>query len=217
MNIKQQLILLIAFSTIALNVFAQKKGIIVFTLKNAKTQAIITNATLVNISNGENHSVDKQGIIKCNVKTATFNYKIVADGYKLYEGFTKIIPNQSINVPIALEPLTTATSEAQGPAESYFELNGFVTDNGNGQPLKNVLVTVGYDTSVVKTNAKGFYTYTSKLPVKYSVSKEPPAKFTTITYNLKGHKLLVKKNILVLPTATRYSVSLIKGIGTIEN
>lgn len=203
--------------TTSLNTFAQKKGIIVFTLKNATTQAIITNAKLVNISNGENHFVDKQGIIKCNVKTATFNYKVIADGYALYESFTKIITNQSMNVTILLVPLNTSVNQAQGPAESYFELNGFVTDNGNAQPLKNVLITVDYDNSVIKTNAKGFYTYTSKAPVKTTVDKNAPKQTTTITYNLKGHKLLIKKNIAVLPTATRYNVSLIKGIGTIEN
>ncbi len=203
--------------TIPLTTLAQKKGIIVFTLKNAITQAVVNNAKLVNISNGENHFVDKQGIIKCNVKTATFNYKIIAEGYAVYESFTKIIPNQSMNVTILLVPLNVSVNEAQGPAESYFELNGFVTDNGNAQPLKNVLITVDYDNSVIKTNAKGFYTYTSKAPVKKDADKNAPKLITTISYNLKGHKLLIKKNIAVLPTATRYNVSLIKGVGTIEN
>ena len=155
-------------------------------------------------------------MIKCNVKTATFNYKIMADGYKLLESFTKIIANQTLNVPIVLTPLNENVNQAQGPAETYFELNGFITD-ANGQPLKNVLITVMHDSSVVKSNAKGFYTYTSKAPVKIDAKKGASKLTTTISYNLKGHKLLVKKNILVLPTATRYTITLIKGIGTIEN
>ncbi|MEQ1734471.1 MAG: hypothetical protein ABL940_12415 [Bacteroidia bacterium] len=212
---KKQLVLItLLFTTLCS--FAQTKGILIFTIKNAVTNAEVTNAKLVNISNGESHFADKKGMIKCNVKTATFNYKIVADGYKVLESFTKIVPNQSLNVPIVLTPLNDAVNQAQGPAETYFELNGFITD-ANGQPLKNVLITVAYDNTVVKSNAKGFYTYTSKAPVKTAVAKDAPKLTTTISYNLKGHKLLVKKNILVLPTATRYTVTLIKGAGTIEN
>jgi hypothetical protein len=210
---KKIIVFIILYCSIS-NTFAQKKGIIIFNLKNTKTQKEITNAKLINISNGENHFADKTGSIKCNVKTATFNYKVIAEGYKIMESFTKIVPNQTINVALLLEPLNDNVSEAQAPAENYFELNGFITD-ANGQPLKNVLVTVEYDNTTVKSNAKGYYTYTSKTPVK--TAKEAPKQTTIITYNLKGHKLLVKKNIHVLPTATRYTVTLNKGTGTIEN
>ncbi len=194
--------------------FAQVKALGYFTVINKLTMQAVTEATLINLSTGETYNADQKGVIKVNMKSASFNYRITANNYELQEGFIKVKNRQDVNAKIFLAQIDSTHNKANS-IEKNFEINGFVYEYGTGLPLKNTLVTIQWDSTTVRTNAKGFYTYTSKKTIKPLSKKEKPLQ-TSITYVVKNHKTLIKLNIAVLPTVTRYTVNLKKGAGVLE-
>ncbi len=159
---------------------------------------------------------DNNGKIILELRDGIFAYKVIASGYKAVENYFQLQWTKELKLQVWLDPIDIPNELKLENIKSlikpdYAYIYGFVVDNEQYQPLKNVKVKLERLKAEAETDDKGFFSMYAFANINFI--SELPEKDNLI-FQKEGFKTYIIKNTFIIPNeAIGFLVDLEKGIG----